>query len=51
MASQLYGVAPADPLTVASVLATLLIVALLASWIPARGILRVDPITTLRADC
>ena len=33
-----------------SVLATLLIVALFASWIPARGVLRVDPVTTLRAD-
>ena len=39
MASQLYGVAPTDPVTVAGVLATLMIVALLASWIPARGVL------------
>ena len=50
MASQLYGVAPTDPLTVVSVVITLLIVALAASWIPARGVLRVDPITTLRGD-
>ena len=50
MASQLFGVAPTDPLTVASVLTTLMIVALVASWIPARGVLRVDPIATLRGD-
>lgn len=50
MASQLYGVAPADPLTVAAVLTALMIVALVASWVPARGVLRVDPIATLRGD-
>ena len=50
MASQPYGVAPTDPMTVASVLAILLLVGLFASWIPARAVLRVDPITTLRSD-
>ena len=50
MASQLYGVAPTDPVTVASVLGPLMAVALAASWIPARAVLRVDPIATLRSD-
>ena len=48
MASLLYGVQPGDPLTFALVAATLAAVALLATWIPARGATRVDPIAALR---
>ena len=48
MASLLYGVQPDDPLTFALVAATLAAVALLATWIPARGATRVDPIAALR---
>jgi putative ABC transport system permease protein len=49
-ASLLYGVAPRDPLTFAAVVALLLLVALGASWLPARRATRVDPIVALRAD-
>jgi ABC-type antimicrobial peptide transport system permease subunit len=50
IASQLYGVAATDPLTLAAVLAILCAVALVASWLPARRLMRVDPLTTLRCD-
>jgi ABC-type lipoprotein release transport system permease subunit len=48
MASLLYGVEPGDPATFALVAAALTAVALLATWIPARGATRVDPIAALR---
>jgi len=50
MKSILYGITPADPLSVGSVLAVLLISALLASYIPARRATRVDPMIALRAE-
>jgi predicted permease len=46
----LFGVAPTDPLTFASVSAILLGIGVLASWIPARRATRIDPITALRSD-
>ena len=46
----LHGVAPRDPLTFAGVVALLVLVALGASWLPARRATSVDPITALRAD-
>jgi predicted permease len=49
-ASLLFGVAPRDPLTFAGVVALLLLVALGASWLPARRATRVDPIAALRAE-
>jgi putative ABC transport system permease protein len=46
----LFGVGPTDPLTFGSVALLLLMVALLASYIPSRRALRIDPIAALRAE-
>ena len=48
--SQLFGVQPRDPITLAAVAATLLGIALLASYLPARRATRVDPLTALRTE-
>ena len=48
--SLLYGVGERDPLTFIGVAALLGVVALVASWIPARRAARVDPLTAMRAD-
>lgn len=45
----LYGVEPTDPLTIAAVTTTLLVVAALAVVVPAFKAMRIDPITALRA--
>ncbi len=48
--SQLFQIAPTDTVTYAVVGFGLLLVALLASWIPARRASRIDPLTALRHD-
>jgi putative ABC transport system permease protein len=50
LGSLLFDVQPHDVGTFASVTALLLVVAALASWVPARRATRVDPATALRAD-
>jgi hypothetical protein len=50
LSSQLYGVAPLDPLTLISVLLIVGAVSLLASWWPARAASKVDPLSVLRAE-
>jgi predicted permease len=48
--SLLYGVRATDPATFALMALALLAVALLASWIPARRAMRVDPLIALRNE-
>jgi ABC-type lipoprotein release transport system permease subunit len=49
-ASQLYGITPTDPLTFLAAIGFLVLVALLATYIPARWATRVTPMTALRPD-
>ena len=48
IAGALYDVSPFDPLTLGGGSATILVVAFLASYLPARRATRIDPMTALR---
>jgi putative ABC transport system permease protein len=50
MSSLLFQVRAVDPFAFGAVAVALLLVALLACWIPARRAARVDPITALRSE-
>jgi ABC-type lipoprotein release transport system permease subunit len=48
MSALLFGVSPVDPVTFASVSATLAAIAFLASYVPARRAAALDPTEALR---
>lgn len=50
MRSLLFEVSPSDPLTIVGVALLLLLIAMLASYIPARKATRVDPMVALRHE-
>jgi len=50
VASELYGVRPTDPFTYIGATILVLLVAILACWIPARRASRVDPLVALRYE-
>jgi putative ABC transport system permease protein len=50
MASLLFGIRPTDPVTFVAVPVLLAVVALVASYLPARRALRLDPVRALRAE-
>jgi predicted permease len=50
ISSQLYGVTASDPVTIAGAAGLLLVVALLAGYLPARRATRVNPVLALRYE-
>jgi putative ABC transport system permease protein len=50
VASMLFGVTPADPLTYCVVAVILVVVALLAAFGPARRASRLDPVVALKVE-
>jgi predicted permease len=50
LASTLFDVGATDPLTLGAVTLLLLVVALVACWLPARGAAGIDPVEAIRAE-
>jgi putative ABC transport system permease protein len=50
MSAYLFGVGVADPLTFSAVALVLMAVALVATYIPSRRAVRIDPLVALRMD-
>jgi putative ABC transport system permease protein len=50
LATALHGIDPFDPVTFGAVAAVLFVVAMVASYVPARRATRVDPISALRTE-
>ena len=50
MEALLFGVDPTDPLTFGSVAGAITVVALLATWLPARKASRIDPVEAIRYE-
>lgn len=50
LASELYGVSATDPITYAGVAMIMILVTLLACYIPTRRAMRIDPMTALRYE-
>ena len=50
LASIVYQATPRDPVVMAGVVLVMLLLGLLATWIPAQRVLSVDPLILLRED-
>jgi putative ABC transport system permease protein len=50
LGNQLYAVQPRDPMTLLGVPAILILIALVAAFVPARRAMRVNPVNALRYE-